>query len=369
MSSTRRGNMKKLLVVVATLAAIGLGAPTASAAICDPILTSGENLTQVAANCPGSTTFTIKDGAYTLSGEVNVDSGDTFKGVYSDRTRPKIHANGATTAFDVGGTNAVTISGLSVSGAGGGDWCEPGCGSAIRGEGTNLHVFNVRLHHNPNQGIGNPGEGFLLENSTIDHNGSYSFTIMDRDSGKEPSSSAGVKILNAGTFRNNKIHDNYWIGIWCDEFGGPIIATDNNIYDNGKAGIQYEICRGRGPGSKIKNNTVTHNGHIDQDVPSTRAGIVLQDPQSVEVAYNTIRENREHGIHTIDANRQSIFGVKIHRNYFRNDTLEGCNLSGVECWANGGYRSAGERYSILCAVLRLFKAAVLMQIYPSGTLA
>ena len=150
----------------------------------------------------------------------------------------------------------------------------------------------------------------------------------------EPASSAGVKIRKAGTFRNNTIHDNYWIGIWCDEFGGPIIATGNNIYDNGKAGIQYEICRG--PGSKIKSNTVTHNGYLNQDVPSTRAGIVLQDPQSVAIAYNTVRKNREHGIHAIDGDRQSIFGVKIHHNYFRNDTLQGCWISGVECWANGG---------------------------------
>jgi hypothetical protein len=332
--------LKDLLVVLAALAAIGLGASAASADICDPILTPGEDLSQVAANCPGSTTFTIEDGAYTLSGPVDAESGDVFQGVYSDRTRPKIDANGAENAFVVGGTDAVTISGLNVTGTGGGDWCEPSCGSAIMGRGTNLHVLNVRLHHNPNQGIGNPGDGFLLQNSKIDHNGSYSFTIMDRDSGMEPSSSAGVKTLSSGTFRNNKIHDNYWIGIWCDglvsesQYGGPIIATGNEIYDNGKVGIQYEICRG--PGSKIRNNTVTHNGYLNEDVPSTRAGIVLQTPQSVEVAYNTIRENHEHGINVTVSDRQSVFGVKIHHNYFRNDTLRGCHISGVVCHANGG---------------------------------
>jgi Right handed beta helix region len=328
--------MKKILVVVAALAAIGIGAPAASAAICEPVLTPGENLTLVAANCPGSTTFTIKDGAYKLSGRVNADSGDTFKGVYSDGTRPTIDANGATMAFDVAGTNAVTIRGLDVSGTGGGDWCEPECGSAIKG-GTNLHVLNVRLHHNPNQGIGASGDGLLLENSRIDHNGSYSFTGLD-DFGTEPTSSAGVKTFSSATFRNNKIHDNYWNGLWCDGFAGPIIATGNNIYDNGKTGIHYETCRG--PGSKIKNNTVTHNGYLNEDVPSTRAGIVLQNPQSVEVAYNTIRENRGRGIHVADTDRgtsdQPIFGVKIHHNYFRNDTLQGCEISGVECWANGG---------------------------------
>lgn len=329
--------MKKLLTVLAALVAIGLGAPAASAGICDPILTPGEDLTRVAANCPGGTTFKINDGAYKLSGPVNANSGDTFKGIYFDGTRPTINANGAKNAFQVGLTNGVQIMGLDVTGTKGGDWCEPACGTAIMGKGTNLHVSNVRLHHNPNSGISNPGGGFLLENSEIDHNGSYSFTIMDRDDGKEPSSAAGVKILSpgtfhTGTFRNNKIHDNYWIGIWCDELGGPIIATGNDIYNNGKAGIQYETCRGP---STIKNNTVTHNGHLNQPVPTVRAGIHLQEPRGVETAYNTVRENREHGIHVTKGHRQSISSVNIHHNYFRKDTLKGCDLSGVKCWANG----------------------------------
>jgi hypothetical protein len=156
--------MKKLLLVLAVSMAIGLGVSVASAAArCNPVLTPGENLARVAANCPPSTTFTIKDGTYKLSRAVNASSGDTFKGVYSDGTRPKIDANGALMAFNVGDTKGVTISGLSISGTGGGDGCEPACGGAIKKDGRNLHVLNVRLHHNPNQGIGNPGPGFLLK--------------------------------------------------------------------------------------------------------------------------------------------------------------------------------------------------------------
>jgi hypothetical protein len=48
--------------------------------------------------------FTIKDGTYKLSRAVNANSGDTFKGVYTDKTRPQIHANGAQIAFNVGDT-------------------------------------------------------------------------------------------------------------------------------------------------------------------------------------------------------------------------------------------------------------------------
>jgi hypothetical protein len=109
--------VKKLLVVLAVSMAIGLGVSVASAATtCNPVLTPGENLARVAAHCPPSTTFTIKDGTYKLSRAVIANSGDTFKGDYSDGTRPKIYANVALIACNVGGTNRVTISGLSISG-------------------------------------------------------------------------------------------------------------------------------------------------------------------------------------------------------------------------------------------------------------
>jgi hypothetical protein len=327
-SNVRRGSLNKLLLVLAVSMAIGLGVSVASAATrCNPVLTPGENLARVAAHCPPSTTFTIKDGTYKLSRAVNANSGDTFKGVYSDRTRPKIDANGALMAFNVGDTKGVTISGLSISGTGGGEWCEPACGGAIKKDGWNLHVINVRLHHNPNQGIGHPGPGFLLKNSEIDHNGSASFT--DDSS----ASAAGVKITNGpATFRNNRIHHNYWHGIWCDEYAGSIVMIGNVVHHNGQNGIRYEICRG--PGSKITNNRVFANGHLKKDV-GNRDGIVLVGAQGVEVADNILRGNRGDGIHAKYGDRQRTSRVMIHHNTLGNDTLKGCKLSGVVCRKNG----------------------------------
>src|ERR687897_3087175 len=264
-SDVRRETLNKLLLVLAVSMAIGLGASFASAATrCNPVLTPGENLARVAAHCPPSTTFTIKDGTYKLARAVIANSGDTFKGVYSDGTRPKIDANGALMAFNVGDTKGLTISGLSISGTGGGEWCDPACGGAIKKDGRNLHVINVRLHHNPNQAIGNPGPGFLLKNSQIDHNGSASFT-----EGSD-SSAAGVKITRGpATVRNNEVHHNYWHGIWCDEYAGSIVISGNVVHHNGKNGIRYEICRGP---SKITNNRVFANGHLQRDIGS-RGGI------------------------------------------------------------------------------------------------
>jgi len=323
-----RGTLKKLWLVLAVAMAIGLGASVASSAtICNPVLTPGENLAWVAENCPPSTTFTIKDGTYKLSSAVNASSGDTFKGVYSDRTRPKIDANGAEMAFNVGDTKGVTISGLSISGTKGGDGCDPECGGAIKKDGWNLHVLNVRLHHNPNQGIGNPGPGFLLKNSEIDHNGSASFTNGSN------SSAAGVKITRGpATLRNNKVHHNYWHGIWCDGFADSMVISGNVVHHNGKSGIRYEICRG--PASKITNNRVFANGYLKKDIPDGRGGIVLVAAQGVEVANNIVKGNRWPGIQAKRGDRQRTSGVRIHHNSLHNDTLKGCEFAGVVCWAN-----------------------------------
>jgi parallel beta-helix repeat protein len=330
-------DMKKLLAIFAALAAIGLEAHVASAArTCDSVITPGEDLAKAAADCPPSTTFIIKDGAYKLTGPIDADSGDTFKGTHSDGSLPTINAQRAEIAFDVSGTNRVTIRSLSISGAGGGDKCAPACGGAIKGDGTKLHVLNARLHHNANQGIGNPGDGFILKNSEIDHNGSYRFTSLDSSSSKDTSSSAGVKIAgNSATLTNNRVHHNYWHGIWCDLKGGPIVVTGNRVHNNGKSGIKYEICKG--PGSKIAHNSVVHNGYLKKGSSDLegRAGILLQTAQSVEVANNTVQDNRGHGIYAKDSNRGKTFGVSIHHNSMRNDSVGGCQISGVKCEANG----------------------------------
>jgi Right handed beta helix region len=327
-SDVRRGIFKKLLLVLAVSMANGLGVSDASAARkCNPVLTPGENIARVAANCPPSTTFSIKDGTYKLSRAVIANSGDTFKGHYSDGSRPQIHANGAAIAFNVGGTNRVTIRGLSISGTKGGDGCKPACGGAIKKDGRHLHVINVRLHHNPNQGIGNPGPGFLLKNSEIDHNGSAVFTKGGS------SSAAGVKLTKgSATFRNNEVHNNYWYGIWCDEYAGSIVIRGNVVHHNGKSGIRYEICRG--PSSKITNNRVFANGHLKKDKGS-RAGIVLVGAQDVGVANNILRGNRGAGIKAKTSDRQRTSRVTIHHNSLRNDDVKGCKLAGVVCRANG----------------------------------
>ena len=130
--------MKKLLAIFAALVAIGLEAHLASAArTCDSVITPGEGLAKAAADCPPSTTFIIKDGAYKLTGPIDADSGDTFKGTYSDGSLPTINARRAESAFYVSGTNRVTIRSLSIGGAGAARSARRRAGAPSRETGRN----------------------------------------------------------------------------------------------------------------------------------------------------------------------------------------------------------------------------------------
>ena len=113
------------------------------------------------------------------------------------------------------------------------------------------------------------------------------------------------------------------------------MVTGNHVHNNGKSGIKYEFCKG--PGSKITYNSVVHNGYLKKGSSDLKGlvGILLQTAQSVEVANNIVQDNRGHGIHVKKGDRQRTFGVFIHHNSLRNDSVGGCNISGVKCEANG----------------------------------
>jgi hypothetical protein len=90
----------------------------------------------------------------------------------------------------------------------------------------------------------------------------------------------------------------------------------------------------RGPTSKISNNCVFGNGYLRKDISEGLGGYEQYAFQGVEVANNIVRGNRGPGIRAKTGDRQRTSGVSIHHNSLRNDTLKGCKLAGVVCWAN-----------------------------------
>jgi hypothetical protein len=286
-----------------------------------------QNLASIAGNSPSGTTFCIHDGTYNVSIPVRVDDNDKFIGLYDDSSRPGVVTTNAHYVFDGNhGTDGALIKGLSISGAVGGNHCEPACGKGIRG-GDHLTVDNVRLTGNANNGIGGTGIGLVVKNSEIDHNGSYSFTRLD--GGK--SQSAGIKSSNGSvTVLNSHIHDNYWVGVWCDGYCDGLTVKGSTITGHGKAGIHDEISNGP---AVISGNTIRGNGILG--AADRHAGLLIMSSANVDVYNNTFGANIGYGVLvTEDARAPVMSNVKVHDNTTNGDGFRGCTLAGVSCYGN-----------------------------------
>lgn len=294
----------------------------------------GSDLAAIARDNPQGTTFCLHDGLYEPSAMVVPKQGQRYSGIYSDGSKPIVDGRDRLPrVFDIPPeAPGVALEGITITGSTGGDDCEPGCGSGVKVRAIDTTMTDVRLTGNPNQGAAVQSYASLtFLDGEVDNNGSYSFTLMDRDDGKEPSASAGIKSIGKLTVRRSHFHHNYWNQIWCDELAGPLVVTGSTVEDGGKTGIQFETCHGP---SVIRGNTVQRNGNLGEDVSSRRGGILLLAPRGIEVADNTVSRNQENGILVKKNYRQEISRVSVHHNTLRYNTLLGCSLGGVRCEAN-----------------------------------
>lgn len=283
-----------------------------------------QNLTNVAGSSPAGTTFCVHDGTYNISSPVRVQNNDKYIGMYDDSTRPQVVTTKAQQLFNAAGSYGATIKGLEVRGAVGGDYCKPACGQGIRG-GDKLTVYDVRATNNKNQGIGGAGPGLLVQNSLIDHNGSYAFT-----SNSDVNSSAGIKSTNPMTILNSQVRDNYWNGVWCDEECGALTVKNSVLSGNGKAGIHYEISTGP---AVIAGNTIKGNGTLAS--ANQHDGLLIVSSAHVDAYNNTFGGNVGAGFKVHDDSRlPKVSDVSINDNTMNLDGTVGCLLSGVDCLNN-----------------------------------
>ncbi len=288
---------------------------------------TSQDLAAVADNSPSGTTFCIHDGTYNVSKPIVVQDNDQFIGLYNDSTRPSLVTTNAHYIFDANhGSDWATIKGLKISGAVGGNHCEPACGKGIKG-GTNLTVDDVWLTGNANNGIGGALVGLVVKNSVIDHNGSRSFTRLDGG----PSQSAGIKSAGGSlTVLNSRIEDNYWVGLWCDGDCNALTVKDSTITGNGKAGIHDEL--GTGP-AVISGNTIKGNGTLA--AADRHAGLLIMSSKNVDAYNNTFGSNVGYGVEIDeDRRRPRMRNVKVHDNTMNGDSLRGCKVRGVSCQNN-----------------------------------
>ncbi len=294
-----------------------------------------QDLARIAASSPAGTTFCVRDGTYWVSEPVKVEGKDRFIGVYTDSTRPEVKTNKAEQVFTAFRSNGAVIEGLKISGAVGGNYCEPGCGLGIRG-GSNLTVRDAWITGNKNAGIAGTKPGMLVvENSTIDRNGSYSFTKLDGG----PSTSAGIKAFDSPlTVRNSKIADNYWNGVWCDGNCEQLTVEGSTVTGNGKAGIQDEISEGP---ALIRNNTIKGNGVLTG--AKNNVGLLISNSANVNAYGNTFGGNVDgYGVQVLEYPRSSapdVKNIRIHDNIMNGDKIYsgnkiGCLIEGLTCSNN-----------------------------------
>ena len=285
-----------------------------------------QNLASVAESSSAGTTFCIHDGTYNVSKPVRAQNNDRFIGLYDDSTRPAVVTSQAQQLFNISGSSGVTIKGLKVSGAVGGNYCEPGCGQGIRG-GDNLTVYNAWVTGNKNNGIGGVGPNLRVENSIVNHNGSYSFSLLDGG----VSTTSGIKSSSGSmTVLNSRITDNYWNGLWCDNDCDGFQAKNNTITGNGKAGIHNEISSGP---SVISGNTIKGNGTLA--IANRHAGLLIVSSAHVDAYGNTFGGNVGPGVHIVDDGRApGVSDVGVYNNTMDLDDIVGCRLSGVSCSSN-----------------------------------
>lgn len=300
-------------------------------------VTPTQNLTTVAASNPSGTTFCLADGTYNVSQPVVAQSNDRFIGVYSDSTRPQVKAvNGSPYGFDCGGSTGAYIANLGVSGATGINTSHPYPGRGIH-SGTSLTIDNVRAYNNKNSGIGGAGPGLLVQNSEVDHNGDPEFYNKPGF----PVDSAGVKSVSSMKVINSNIHDNEWVGVWCDgECGdGPGGSTatqfevrDNRIVNNGGRGIFYEISYGP---AIVEGNTIQGNGAIAKSIGRTYAGLLVTSSQDLDAHGNTFGSNVDYGFRALNDSRSpDLSGIRFHDNTMNGDPAAGCTTTGVTCTNN-----------------------------------
>ncbi|QIN84364.1 hypothetical protein GBA63_18245 [Rubrobacter tropicus] len=337
-----RGPLVILLAFIAS-SVVWWGEGTARAATdCSGVqIREGDDISLVADAHGARTTFCINDGEYPVVRSVKVQSGDRFRGVYGDGTRPIVRGAGATTIFDTFGSDSAAIIGLRVQGAIGSEACSPNCGRGIGGGGTNLYVSDAHLMHNANQGIGGVGPGLLVVNSVFDDNG-YDSTFTGETAG--PVSAAGIKSVNSMIIRNSVVKDNRWAGLWCDIDCTRFEVHDSTVVRNGKVGVHDEISSGA---AIVEGSTIRYNGGLAA-AGSRRADLIALNSKNLNVFGNTF--GGKNGAALIVAFDEARFraeprgdggfalrNIDFHHNRLNGDALSGCGLPDwrVHCYKNG----------------------------------
>jgi Right handed beta helix region len=305
------------------------------------------DLETVMASHPAGMTYCLAAGTFRVRSPISVQAGDRVIG--AGRNRTFIDGTGLpNSAAGIFITNSNTyflnfdISGAPTPAVGSGVSCNPkaSCGKAFSIHGRSLTVQSIDCHDNGGNCIGGGGS----TNVTVDdidcyNNGNaYSMTSDFRYAAcikRVAAYSAG----NNTTVTNSYIHDNAWVGVWCDFCKYGLFDIENNrIVRNGANGIQWEMSGGWTSDDRaiIRNNVIQGNNYLGA---SFAGGVGISTANDILISGNSFGQNVVAGVYVLftmgrDPPQANSAGVVISNNTIRGDPVLGCSLEAVTCGGN-----------------------------------
>jgi len=242
----------------------------------------GANIQDVVNQFPGTTTFCLKPGIFSIRSAITPKTGNTFVGEYgaildgsnwvtTDTTQAAFRSHNQDIDY-------VTIRNLVIR----------------KMPQRGIHAYYYMSDHwtveyneiasSVDVGIVVPPSS-LIRNNYIHHNTyagymgpSASNSTFDSNEIAYNGWEQKVGETTNVTFRNNFVHHNVGIGIWYDSHNTGALIEGNRVEDNGHIGIFYEISSD----AIIRNNTIQRNAE---------AGIMLSVSKNVQVYNNTLDSN------------------------------------------------------------------------------
>jgi hypothetical protein len=288
---------------------------------------------------PPGTTYCLGPGTFSITSTIATEPG--ARGIGAGRDTTFIDGTGlATTAPGIFETNDATyfadldISGAPTPQAGSGIFCSPGranCGRAFIASGSSLTIQSIDCHDNGAACVAGGGNTDVVADD-IDcwGNGSgYSMTPAFR-------SAACIKrvaIYEPGgdtTVTNSFIHDNAWVGLWCDFCKRGLFDVEHNrIVDNGSNGVQWEMSGGWSSDDRaiVRSNAFRGNNRLENP---EAGGIGISTANDITVSDNTFDANHVAAVNVIfTASRHPPLpdsrGVVIEDNALNGDAVLGCD--------------------------------------------
>lgn len=180
-------------------------------------------------------------------------------------------------------------------------------GTGIR-IGHGMRILRNQIVRNGQMGIGDIGDGVVVDNNEIAFNNYAGFNAGWEGGGAKFVSTRGLIV------RYNYSHDNDGTGLWTDIDNVQSLYEFNKVYNNVGPGIQHEISYE----AVIRHNDVRGNG-TGGDTWGWGSQILVQNSRGVEVHdnYVEVASPKGNGIFLLQQNRGSgAYGVYVTVNNY-----------------------------------------------------